>query len=107
MGCEENASRFPFRRKKDGSISGDVANVQQFQDLKTYVFRLLRNMVDDVASGKVEPNPYTRGSKHNACAFCPYGAVCHMTTVENRRNYRAISADEFWGSVQQEVNDRG
>ena len=107
MGSEENASRFPFRRRKDGAISGDVANAQQFRDLKTYVFRLLRNMVDDVASGKVEPNPYTRGSKHNACAFCPYGAVCHMTTVENRRNYRAISADEFWDSVEQEVNDRG
>lgn len=107
MGSEDCVSRFPFRRKKDGSISGDVAKSQQFQELKKYVFHLLRNMVDDVATGKIEPNPYTRGSKHNACSFCPYGAVCHMAMVENRRNYRAISADEFWNYVQQEVNNRG
>lgn len=107
MGSEENTSRFPFRRKKDGTISGDVAKAQQFQDLKAYVFHLLRNMVDDVATGKIEPNPYSRGSRHNACSFCPYGAVCHMAKVDNRRNYRAISADEFWNHVQQEVNDRG
>ena len=107
MGTEDSAFRLPYKRKKDGSVSGDVAKSQQFKLLRKYIFKLLKDLVDDVASGNVEPNPYTRGRSHNACSFCPYGAVCHVTTVENRRDYRAITADEFWNYVQQEVSDHG
>ena len=63
--------------------------------------------MDDVASGNVEPNPYMRGNAHSACAFCPYGAVCHKAQVLNKRNYKAMSAKEFWSYLQQEVNERG
>jgi ATP-dependent helicase/nuclease subunit B len=101
------AFRLPYKRRKDGTIVGDIANSDQINMLKTYVFRLLGKMVDDIASGKVEPNPYTRGSSHNACTFCPYGSICHKTTVENRRNYQTMSAGEFWEYVQQEVRGHG
>ena len=107
MGPADSAFRFSYKRKKDGSVSGDIAKSQQFELLRKYVFNLLKDLVDDVASGNVEPNPYTRGSSHNACSFCPYGTVCHKTTVENRRDYRAVTADEFWNYVQQEVSNRG
>lgn len=107
MGPADSAFRFSYKRKKDGSVTGDIAKSQQFELLRKYVFNLLKDLVDDVASGNVEPNPYTRGSSHNACSFCPYGSVCHKTTVENRRDYRAVTADEFWNYVQQEVSNRG
>lgn len=107
MGTEDTAFRMPYKRKKDGSISGDIAKPKQFEQLKAYVFSLLKKLVDDVASGNIAPNPYTRGTSHNACSFCPYGTVCHNTTVENRRNYKAMSADTFWEHVQQEVNGHG
>ena len=107
MGTEAGAFRMPFTRKKDGSISGDIAGSQQFAMLKDYVFGILKKMVDDIATGNVEPNPYTRGASHNACTFCPYGAVCHKASVENRRNFKAMSAELFWQYVQQEVGERG
>ena len=107
MGSEDMALRLPFTRKKDGSLSGDIANSKQFAMLKKYVFSMLKKLVDEIASGNIEPNPYTRGTSHNACAFCPYGAVCHNATVENRRNYKAMSANTFWQYVQQEVNELG
>ena len=107
MGGERAAYRMPYTRKKDGSLNGDLANARQISLLKTYIFNLLGKLVDDVASGNVDPNPYTRGASHNACSFCPYGAVCHKTTVEGRRNYKAMTADKFWEYVQQEVGDRG
>ena len=75
--------------------------------LKKYIFSWLGNMVDDIASGNVEPNPYPRGSSHNACAFCPYGSVCHETEVEGRRNYKTMSAQRFWEEIEREVNPRG
>ena len=71
------------------------------------MFRVLSRMVEDIASGDVEPNPYTRGTSHNACAFCPYGAVCHQADVEGRRNYKAMTAQRFWEEVEKEMNTHG
>ena len=100
----EKPKRLPYSVKKDGSISGDLADRQQMCLLKSYIFVLLTKMVDDIASGSVEPNPYTRGSRHNACAFCPYGAICHEATVADRRDYAAMSPEEFWERVEKEVS---
>ena len=75
--------------------------------LKRYVFALLGHMVDEIASGNVTPKPYTRGSSHNACTFCPYGAICHPEAVEERRNYKAMSAQQFWKDVEREVSQHG
>lgn len=103
----ENPKRLSYSRKKDGSISGDLADRHQLHLLKAYVFKLLGNMVDEIASGKLEPNPYTRGTSHNACAFCPYKAICHPESLDSRRNYKAMSAQRFWEEVEKEVKDHG
>jgi len=96
-----------YTRKRDGSVVGDFADRKQFRMLKAYVFMLLGKMVDDIASGCVAPNPYTRGSSHSACAFCPYGAVCHQASVEGRRDYRAMPADRFWNEIEKELSNNG
>ena len=99
----ETPSRMCYSVKKDGSLSGDLADREQLKLLEGYVFRVLAAMVEDIASGNVEPNPYTRGSSHSACAFCPYGAVCHEKTVEGRRNYKTMTAQRFWEEVGKEM----
>jgi len=99
--------RMPYNYRKDGSVSGHVADTEQFSMLKEYVFGLLRGLVDEIASGRVDPNPYTRGERHNACVFCPYGIVCHENTVEGRRNYAAISSEEFWDEIERVVKGNG
>ena len=103
----DNPSRLCCTVKKDGSLSGDIADRDQLKTLKKFVFRVLSRMVGDIASGDVEPNPYTRGTSHNACAFCPYGAVCHQADVEGRRNYKAMNAQRFWEEVEKEVGSHG
>lgn len=99
--------RMSYSRRKDGTLSGDLADRDQMKLLKSYVFMLLGRFVDDIASGCVDPNPYTRGSDHNACRFCPYGAVCHPEYVEGRRNYKAMSAQWFWEAVGKEMKEHG
>ena len=108
MDTSDKQIRLNYTKKKDGSVSGEVADREQFAMLKAYVYRLLGNMVEEIASGKLQPNPYTRGSSHNACAFCPYGPICHPETVEGRRNYKAITAQRFWEDIERQVkkNDR-
>jgi len=104
---DEEMTRLSCKRNKDGVLTGDLADRQQMKLLRQYVFSLLSNMVDEIASGNVTPNPYTRGSSHDACTFCPYGAVCHKASVEGRRNYKTMSAQRFWDEIEEEVADRG
>lgn len=97
-------ARLSCKKLKDGTITGDVATTEQLRVLKRFVFHLLGKMVDEIASGVVAPNPYTRGNNHNACRYCPYGSVCHSATVEGRRNYKTVTATKFWEDVHQEVS---
>lgn len=107
MEPSESFTRLCCKKNKDGSISGDIASKQQFVELKKYVFKLLEKIVDEIASGNVTPNPYTRGASHNACAYCPYGAVCHPEQVEGRRNYQKMTADRFWEEIRKELDENG
>lgn len=100
-------NRLPVSHNKEGMLTGDVADRRQFTLLKKYVFRVLQKLINQIASGDVTPNPYTRGDAHNACRFCPYGTVCHKSTVAGRRNYQAMKAQRFWEDVEKEVGDRG
>ena len=99
----EDPKRLDYAVKKDGSLSGDLADRDQLKLLERYVFRVLGELVEDIASGNVEPNPYTRGSAHDACRFCPYGAVCHSVNVPGRRNYKAMKPQQFWEEVEKEM----
>ena len=103
----EGRNRLCCTVKKDGSITGDLADREQLKMLEEYLYRILSGMVEDIASGNVEPNPYTRGSSHSACAFCPYGAICHRDTVEGRRNYKTMTAREFWERIGKELQGHG
>ncbi len=98
----EESGRLCCTRKKDGTLSGDLADREQMKQLENYLFRLLEKMVEDIASGNVEPNPYTRGTSHDACTFCPYGTVCQKGTVTGRRNYKAMTAQRFWEEIGKE-----
>ncbi len=103
----DKPSRLPYTRRKDGTIAGDLADADQFHMLKKYVSIVLKKMVHDISSGNVEANPYTRGSSHSACAFCPYGAVCKEDKMHNIRNYKTMTAQHFWEEVEKEVKEHG
>ena len=107
MDPAEGMPRLSCKTKKDGTLTGDLADRDQLKMLRQYVFSVLGKMVDDIASGRVEPNPYTRGSSHDACAFCPYGAICHKESVEGRRNYKTMTSQRFWEEIEREVKPHG
>lgn len=104
MDDSDDLMRLSCKVKKDGSISGDTANHAQFKQLRSYISHLLGKMVDDIASGNVSPNPYTRGNSHNACRFCPYGSICHSAFVSDRRNYKMMSSQRFWDEIEKEMS---
>ena len=107
MDPTEKMDRLNCKHNKDGELVGDVADRIQLKQLKQYVMALLRRMVDDIASGNVQPNPYTRGTTHDACTFCPYGSVCHKAYVPGRRNYKTMTQERFWEEIGKEVGTDG
>ena len=104
MQPDDSAQRLDYRVNKDGQIIGAVASREQFHQLEAYITRYLSQMVDTIASGDVEANPYTRGNSHNACAYCPYKQVCNPKEVEGRRDYAAMKSEEFWERIERSVN---
>ncbi len=102
-----NMQRLSCKVNKDGIVSGDIADSEQFKLLKKYVFMVVGRLVDEIASGNIDANPYTRGSSHNACRYCPYSSICNAETVEGRRNYKAMTAKRFWEEVEKGVKEDG
>jgi ATP-dependent helicase/nuclease subunit B len=107
MEPEDAPHRLSCKWNKSGELTGDVADRQQLKMLKAYLFRILGRMTDDIAAGNVEANPYTRGTSHNACTYCPYGAVCSKADVKGRRNYQSMSSDKFWEEIGKEMKENG
>ena len=103
----DGLARLCAARKKDGTVTGDLASREQLQALREYLFDWLGKMVEDIAAGNVTANPYTRGSSHDACAWCPYGSICHKSEAAQRRNYKAMTAQEFWDGIEKEGNRHG
>lgn len=103
----ERPVRMCYSVRKDGSYSGDLADRDQLKLLERYVFSVLGKLVDDIASGNVEPNPYSRGTSHSACTYCPYGSICHEATVTGRRNYKTMSSQKFWEDIEKEMQKHG
>ena len=107
MEPEGSPKRLSCKFSKDGTLSGDIADRQQLSQLRSYVFHVLAKLVEDIASGNVEPNPYCRGSGQDACTWCPYKAVCHFQEVAGRRNYKTMTAQRFWEELGSEMDHHG
>ena len=107
MEPEGSPKRLSCKFSKDGTLSGDIADRQQLSQLRSYVFHVLAKLVEDIASGNVEPNPYCRGSGQDACTWCPYKAVCHFQEVAGRRNYKTMTAQRFWEEIGREMDRHG
>ncbi len=107
MEPSEAPKRLPVTIKKDGTKSGDLATREQFALLKDYVFKVLSQMIDEIGSGRIDANPYTRGTRHNPCVYCPYTSICHPQDIEGRRDFAAMTAQRFWDEVGKELSTNG
>ena len=107
MDPSEKMDTLCCERKKDGSLSGDLADREQMGLLKDYLMGYLAGMIEDIASGNIAANPYTRGTSHDACTFCPYGSICHKAEIDGRRNYKTMTAQRFWEEVERQVKTNG
>ena len=107
MDHTDGLSRLSCKENKNGDLVGDIADREQFKLLKKYIFDYVGHLVDEIASGNVDANPYTRGAGSGACTYCPYSSVCSTENIPGRRVYKSINSKEFWEQIERSVNDRG
>lgn len=94
-------------RGNRNALNVDTADRDQWRQLESFTGILLRDLVNTIAEGNVEPDPYTRGEAHNPCNYCPYKTICHADTVPGRRNRKTVKNTEFWNKVEQVVTEHG
>ncbi len=89
----------PVKQKKDGTLEGDLANAYQLRELKEYVKERLSGLVNQIADGSIEPNPYIRG-QNSPCNYCDYRGACHLDLWGAPREFKEIKSQEFWQEVE-------
>lgn len=66
----------PVNYKNESSISGSIMNSDEFKILEEYAQYKLRNLGNDIITGKITKNPCTDGDRYEACTYCNYKEVC-------------------------------
>ncbi len=92
---------------KEGKLTGDIVTGDQFDMLKKYVREIMAGLVNDVASGCVDANPYDRGERLNACIYCDYTSICHPEENAESRQLADIKFAEFWERMEREMSENG
>ena len=79
----------------------DLADEEQFALLERYVFRRLGELADELAEGRVTPNPLRRGEQHSACDWCEFRDVCHPDFVPSEnRNRKELKPEQFFDELR-------
>ena len=95
---DEQPVFLPCKNGKNG-LSGYLMDGKQLTQLRHYVESALRSVTEEIRSGNVRPNPYTRGS-FGSCTWCPYASICHLDLCSNeQRSLSSTNEKEFWSRL--------
>ena len=96
--CGGSPRFLPYALDKEGRKTGDLASFVQLAQLERFVFRTVAALGDELADGRIDPDPCIRDAKDSACAFCPYSEIC--AGHEQPRWLKKITAEEFWQTLE-------
>ena len=99
----ESPCYLPISVKKDGSISGYIADAEQLGKLGQYVEKLLHEIAREIGGGNIETDPYQH-AQESACDFCPFYAACNLDESRDKRRYfEKTSPERLWQVIDEEV----
>ena len=99
----------PVGKKKDGSYTGysKVASSEQFNVIRTYTRKKVREIGEGIFSGNVKISPFQRDGA-TACAYCEYQGICGFDQKIQGYEYRKLKGmdTELLMKVMQETAQR-
>lgn len=100
----------PARVNKDGSLGrSSAASKKQFDILREYVKKTLRDLGAEILRGSIEISPYKKKTI-TACTYCSFKPVCQFDTAIAGNSFRLIPGadeDEIWGKMEKETSGGG
>lgn len=98
----------PARIKKDDTMgASSAATLEQFNILRKYVKKLLKDLSTEIMKGNVPIKPYKK-KKLTSCQYCSYSAICQFDLTQKENSYNLIydrKDDEVWGLMEKELGE--
>lgn len=87
----QHSEIIPVALKKDGQFysSSSVANEEEFQQLRHFVRKQIKQIGTKMTSGHIEIKPF-KMKKMLACTFCPYKSVCQFDLEMDDNEYESL-----------------
>ncbi len=107
MEHSEKPRYLPISVKGDGTLSGSLANPDQFRQLSAFVDDTIKKMYSEIERGCVDADPYFSGAS-SACDYCDYSGACrYESSRRKKRNLSKISSDAFWQELDRKYKREG
>ncbi|MCI8633213.1 MAG: hypothetical protein HFE64_07020 [Lachnospiraceae bacterium] len=109
-GLEEDPLVVRAELTKSGAFHkrNQTASAAQFEQIKKFTHRKVRELAQDMSTGKIAQEPVQLGQK-TACSFCEYRRACpfdeRLPGYETRRAQK-LSAEEFWERLAKEEQEK-
>lgn len=109
-GIEGTAKYLPVKRNRDGGfdVRSSLASLEKFGALRRHVEKLLKELGQELNSGRVEADPFWKGQRETACDYCDFQLCCQFDPTngcDKMRYLNRMDAGEFWERTGGE--DRG
>ena len=88
---EGSSDIIPVTLKKDGEISikSKSINENEFEDLQEKVRDTIKQIGDEILSGKIDIKPYNY-QNHTGCDYCEYKSICNFNPNLKNNTYNYI-----------------
>ena len=95
---------------RDGGfdVRSSLASLEKFGALRRHVEKLLKELGQELNSGRVEADPFWKGQRETACDYCDFQLCCQFDPTngcDKMRYLNRMDAGEFWERTGGE--DRG
>ena len=97
----------PVYLGKEEKISeklSSVATRKQFELLQKYIIKTIKDISNEILSGKIDINPYYK-NEEIACNLCDYKAICQFDKNKFNNDYNYIpelKEEEIWEKIESE-----
>ena len=72
--------------------AGNSVNSEELELVYAHVKKKLSQMAEEIKQGRIDADPYVKGSADTACRFCPYLSICRFRDGENGESFRALES---------------
>ncbi len=96
--------RFIPVKVKNGDIVGSIASLGELGQISRKIDKLIKEMGENLHSGKIEQHPINGKNHDKTCEFCDYSEVCAFTKSVKVKEKKEYSREEVFDKIGEKGN---